>query len=77
MVRDTEIIIAGRKALVAKEHVKTFLTKQKLVDEASRLNAMLINSPEVLPALKKVVKQIISINRKMTREGMFACFIKA
>jgi len=75
MVRDTEIIIQGRKALVAKEHVKTFLTKQKLVAEASRLNTMVAECPEVLKDLHKTVNKIMRINQKMRRENIFAKFV--
>ena len=75
MIRDTEIIIAGRKALVFKEHAKTFLNKEKLVAEASLLNRMLETSPEVLPALEKLVAKIQRINRKIARENMFVKFI--
>jgi len=36
MVRDTVVVIAGRKALVAAEHAATFRRKQDLVLRAQR-----------------------------------------
>jgi len=75
MIRDTEITIQGRKAFVAKEHVNTFLTKQKLVAEASRLNAIVAQCPEVLKDLHKTVNKIMRINQKMRRENIFAEFV--
>lgn len=77
MVRDTVVVIAGRKALVAAEHAATFRRKQDLVLRAQRLQALAAvgMGDNAAVELNKVIRSIQSINRKMSREAMFATFI--
>ena len=77
MVRDTVVVIAGRKALVAAAHAATFRRKQDLVLRAQRLQALAavdIGS-DTLAELNKVMRGIQAVNRKMQRESMFAEFV--
>jgi len=77
MIRDTVVVIAGRKALVAAEHAATFRRKQELVLKAQRLQALAAvkGCADSAPELGKVMRSIQAINRKMRREAMFATFI--
>lgn len=77
MVRDTVVVIAGRKALVAAAHATTFRKKQDLVLRAQRLQALSAVNMGLDSAveLNKVIRSIQAINRKMKRESMFAEFV--
>lgn len=77
MVRDTVVVIAGRKALVAAAHAATFRKKQDLVLRAQRLQALsAVNvGKDAASELNKVIRGIQAINRKMKRESMFAEFV--
>jgi len=76
MIRDTEITISGRRALVAAEHAATFIKKNELVTEASRLQALAAVgfSREVDAKLVQTMVKIQRINRKIKRENMFVVF---
>lgn len=77
MIRDTVVVIAGRKALVAAAHAATFRKKQDLVLRAQRLQALAAVNMGLDSAveLNKVIRGIQAINRKMKRESMFAEFV--
>jgi len=77
MIRDTVVVIAGRKALVAAEHAATFRRKQELVLKAQRLQALAAVDigADAAVELNKVMRSIQAINRKMSREAMFATFV--
>ena len=77
MIRDTVVVIAGRKALVAAAHAATFRKKQDLVLRAQRLQALAAVNMGLDSAveLNKVIRSIQAINRKMKRESMFAEFV--
>ena len=77
MIRDTVVVIAGRKALVAAAHAATFRKKQDLVLRAQRLQALAAVNTGLDSAveLNKVIRSIQAVNRKMKRESMFAEFV--
>ena len=77
-MRDTQIMIAGKPAMVEAAHAPYFLKKQALVAQALELQRAVCANPQatvLAHELGRVMGKIIRLNRKIQREGMFCNFV--
>ncbi len=75
-MKEIEITIFGKKALVREEWALMFLKKASLVREALEHKENLKNSPEALSKILDVVmREIQRTNRRIAKTGAYVTFI--
>lgn len=68
-----QITIHGKAALATPEHAKVLIRKNQLVLEAMKLRE-LDQTPSVLEQREATNRKIMSMNRKIQREGIHCIF---